>query len=60
MVGKTEKNVIVLFDEQFLQGSDINGHCEMYRGAIVEPLNLLNLTKKFDQQLKKNNAALIR
>lgn len=44
-----------MFDEQFLNGSDIHGHTEMYRGAIVEPTNLLNITKKFESQLKKNN-----
>ena len=48
VVGKTERKVIVLFDNQFLQGTDINGHCQNYRGAILEPSCLLNITKKFE------------
>jgi hypothetical protein len=59
VIGKTGSKVIVMFDEQFLQGSDINGHCEQYRGAIMESSHLLNLTKKFNAQLKKNNYQLI-
>jgi hypothetical protein len=27
VVGKTEEKIIVLFDEQFLQGTNIYGHC---------------------------------
>ena len=27
VVGKTQQKVVVMFDEQFLQGSDINGQC---------------------------------
>lgn len=45
---------MVCFDEQYLQGSDINGHCEMYRGGIINPNNLINLTKKFKKQQKEN------
>ena len=60
VVGRTDKKVIVLFDEQFLQGTDVNGHCQNYRGAMMEPTHLLNITKKFDSQMKKNkNAELI-
>lgn len=55
VVGKTEDEVIVLFDEQFLSGTDIFGHCELYRGALCKPDHLLNLTKKFESQLKKKN-----
>ena len=54
VVGKTEKKVIVLFDEQFLQGTDINGHCELYRGAVMDPSHLLNITKKFESQIRKH------
>lgn len=60
VIGKTENKVIVTFDEQFLSGTCISGHVEQYRGAIIEPTNLLNVTKKFESQLrKKNNQALI-
>jgi len=48
VVGKTEQKVVVMFDEQFLQGSDINGQCELYRGAFMEPIHLMNITRKFD------------
>lgn len=60
VVGKTDSKVIVLFDEQFLQGSDINGQCEQYRGAILEPTELMNITRKFENQAKKNgNSSLV-
>jgi len=49
-----------MFDEQFIQGSNINGQTELYRGAMIEPINLMNITRKFETQLKKfNNQALI-
>ena len=28
VIGKTNEKVIILFDEQYLNGSDIYGHCE--------------------------------
>lgn len=52
VVGKTEDYVIVLFDEQFLHGTDVNGHCENYRGAKVVPLYLMNLSRSFAQLAK--------
>ena len=33
VVGKTESKVIVMFDEQFLNGNNIYGHCQNYKGA---------------------------
>ena len=54
VVGKTNDKVIVLFDEQFLNGNNIYGHCEEYKGAFVHPNYLVNLTKKFQSILKKN------
>lgn len=48
VVGRTQDRVIVMFDEQFIGGSDIFGLCEKYRGAMILPNNLLNLTLKFD------------
>lgn len=60
VVGKTEQKIIVMFDEQFVQGSDINGQCELYRGALMDPIHLMNITRKFESQLKKhNNTGLI-
>lgn len=59
IVGKTQKQVIVCFDQQFLHGSDINGHCEMYRGALMDPNNILNLTRKFRKHLKEQNTELV-
>ena len=60
VVGKTEQKLIVMFDEQFIQGTDINGQSELYRGALMEPTHLMNVTRKFDGQLKKhNNTALV-
>ena len=47
VVGKTESKVIVMFDEQFLHGGNIYGHCQNYKGAQVEPNNLLNLSLTF-------------
>jgi len=54
VIGKTTENVIVLFDEQFLAGSSIYGHCKQYKGANVNPDFLLNLTKKFTSIFKKD------
>lgn len=33
VVGKTDSKIVVMFDEQFLHGTNIYGHCELYRGA---------------------------
>jgi len=55
VVGKTDNKIIVMFDEQFLAGTNIFNHCEEYRGALIEPAYLLNITKKFDSQMRKNN-----
>ena len=57
VVGKTEQKLIVMFDEQFLHGNDIYGHCEMYRGAQVDPNNMLNLSAKFARLIKENFGA---
>ena len=54
IVGKTEAKLIVMFDEQFLHGHDIYGHCENYRGAQVEPDHLLNLSREFARMVKDN------
>jgi hypothetical protein len=48
---------MVLFDEQFLHGNDIFGHCEMYRGAQIQPDYLLNLSKSFARLMKENHKA---
>lgn len=58
VIGKTAENVIILFDEQFLNGSDVYGHCKDYRGAQADPENLINLTNKFQSIIKKNAAVL--
>lgn len=42
-----------MFDEQFIGGSDIFGLCEKYRGCMVLPNNLLNMTGKFDWVKRK-------
>lgn len=47
VVGKTEALIIVLFDEQFIQGSNIYGHCQKYRGALLDPVNVINLSRAF-------------
>ena len=47
VVGKTNERIIVLFDEEFLTGGNIYGHCKEYKGGYVNPGFLLNLTKKF-------------
>ena len=44
IIGKTNEKVIVLFDEQFLNGNDIYGHCSNYKGGYIHPSYLLNLT----------------
>ena len=54
VVGKTNERIIVLFDEQFLNGNNIYGHCKDYKGANVNPDNLINLTKKFASIEKKH------
>lgn len=42
-----------MFDEQFIGGSDIFGLCEKYRGSMILPNNLLNMTLKFDWVKRK-------
>ena len=54
VVGKTESTLIVLFDDQFLHGNSIYGHCQMYRGAQVNPEYMLNLSREF-ARLNKDN-----
>lgn len=54
VVGKTNERLIVLFDEQFLNGSTIYGHCKDYKGSQVNPADLLNITRKFTSISKKN------
>lgn len=54
VVGKTSDKVIVLFDEQYLNGHNIYGHGEEYRGGFIDPTNLLNLTKKFTSLSRKD------
>lgn len=56
VVGKTNEKVIILFDEQFLTGNNIYGHCDEYKGGYINPNYLINLTKKFSSLLKKNDA----
>lgn len=58
VVGKTEEKVIVLFDEQFLQGTTIYGHCEPYRGALLDPTRLVNLSRSFAAIAQGNRPAL--
>lgn len=57
IVGKTESKLIVMLDEQFLHGNDIFGHCQMYRGAQIEPNHLLNLSRAFARMMKENYQA---
>ena len=58
VVGKTEDKVIVLFDEQFLQGTTVYGHCPSYRGALMVPEYLINLSREFANIAKSNRHAL--
>lgn len=54
VVGKTNDKVIVMFDEQFLQGNSIYGHCQNYRGWFSDPNHLINLTKRFNSIMNTN------
>lgn len=54
VIGKTSDKVIVMFDEQYLAGTDLNQHCESYRGGLIDPNFLLNLTQKFETILRKD------
>lgn len=33
VIGKTESRILVMFDEQFLAGTNLFGHCEAYYGG---------------------------
>ena len=57
VVGKTEDKLIVMFDDQFIHGNTIYGHCQNYRGAQVDPNNLLNLSREFARMVKDNYRA---
>ena len=59
VIGRTETKVLVVFDEQFLHGTTLFGHCGPYRGAQVQPRNLLNLSKQF-MNLAKDNFELVK
>ena len=54
VVGKTDSKIVVMFDEQFLHGTNIYGHCELYRGAQVDPQYLLNISREFARLVKEN------
>lgn len=54
VVGKTNDKVIVLFDDQYLGGNNIQNHCQDFKGGSLNPNFLINLTHKFQQILKKN------
>ncbi|TNV73655.1 hypothetical protein FGO68_gene15840 [Halteria grandinella] len=58
VVGHTNDKVIILFDQQYLGGHNIHGHCQDLKGGNIDPNYLINLTQKFTQILKKN-AALV-
>jgi hypothetical protein len=57
VVGRTEEKLVVMFDEQFLHGNNIYGHCDNYRGAQVNPEYLMNLSKEFARLTKENYKA---
>lgn len=59
IIGKTQNKIMVCFDEQFLHGSDIDGHCDLYSGAIVDPNHVINITKKFRKLQQDKNHDLI-
>lgn len=56
VVGKTNDKIIVLFDDEFLNGNNIYGNCQNYKGGFIDPNYLINLTKKFTSILNKNYA----
>lgn len=58
IVGKTEEKLIVLFDEQFLQGTTMYGHCEPYRGAMLDSALLVNLSRTFATIAQQDRRAL--
>ena len=57
IVGKTDAKLIILFDDQFLHGNDIQGNCQPYKGAQVDPSHLLNLSQQFARLIKDNYGA---
>ncbi|CAH7684839.1 XRN 5'-3' exonuclease N-terminus-domain-containing protein [Phakopsora pachyrhizi] len=44
VVGITDKMVEVVFDGPFIGGTSLNNRCTMYRGAIVSPSVILNIS----------------
>jgi len=58
VVGKTDSKLIVMFDDQFLHGGNIYGHCQMYRGAQVLPSFMLNLSREFARLTKEDYQAV--
>lgn len=47
VVGHTNDKVIILFDDQHLNGNNIYGHSEDFKGGYINPNYLVNLTHKF-------------
>jgi hypothetical protein len=54
VIGYTNNKVLVMFDKQFIGGGNLYNQCEMYRGSILNPNHLLNLTKRFVQAINQN------
>ena len=54
VVGKTDNQLIVLFDEQFLGAGKDMVKSQMYRCTRVFPSNVLNLTQLFTAMSKSN------
>lgn len=57
VIGKTDEKVMVMFDEQFIGGQNLFGQVQNYRGAMMHPDHILNLTKKFESAQKKQDGA---
>lgn len=54
VIGRTEDKVMVMFDNQFVGGTDLFQQCEQYRGALISPDFLMNFTEKFMRCVNKN------
>lgn len=60
VIGFTNSEVVILFDNQNISLSNVYDRCMEYRGAMVTPQSVINLTQNLPQTENKNKATNMR
>ena len=45
IIGIIDRKIEVLFDEPFIGGSNLGGKCNYWRGALLDFIDVFNLTR---------------